>query len=236
LEGDIFNNLTYFLKYIIIGLGAGVIIGIIFFRFLRNKYVTSANELGMVTIAVLTYVVTEQLAGSGLFAVMVLGTFFGNSYVRKTTSMYNFSPFIFKTLEMLIFLMIGFVTVITLKNGIWWKSLVLFGTYALLRLIIIHLYYKHYSIDNKLLLTFAPKGMILGVTILVLGVYGSVEISLISTMLMVLIYSLIAGIFVEYIEQQKSLRLDNTLKTLMTVRLGRKRNVFRKNVRSSKHH
>ena len=69
--------------------------------------------------------------------------------------------------------------------------------------------------------------MILGVGILVLGVYGSFESVLISTMLLVLIYSLIAGIFVEYIEQQKALRLDETLKTLMTVKLGKKRNVFR---------
>ena len=227
LEGDIFSNVTYFLKYILIGLGMGVLVGIIVFRCLKNKHITWVNELGLVAAAVVTYILTEQLMGSGLFAVMILGTFFGNSYVRKTTSMYSFSPFIFKTLEMLIYLMIGFVTVITFKNGIWWRAIVLFGVYLLLRLIIINLYYKHYSIENKLLLTFAPKGMILGATILVLSVYGSFENTLINTMLLVLVYSLIAGIFVEYFEQQKALHLDKTLQTLMTVKFGKKRNIFR---------
>jgi len=235
LEGDIFSNVTYFLRYILIGLGTGVIVGIILFRSLRNKYINPVNELGLVAVAVITYILTEQLMGSGLFAVMVLGTFFGNSYVRKTTSMYSFSPFIFKTLEMLIYLLVGFVAIVNFKNGIWWRALVLFGVYIMLRLMVIHLYYRHYSIENKLLLTFAPKGMILAVTILVLGVYGSVENSLLSIMLLVLIYSLVAGIFVEYIEQQKSLRLDETFKSLMTVKLGRKRNVFR-NRKFNKHH
>jgi peptidoglycan/LPS O-acetylase OafA/YrhL len=134
---------------------------------------------------------------------------------------------------MLIYLLVGFVAVLTMKNGLWWKALILFAVYLLLRLIVIHLFYKHYSIDNKLLLTFAPKGMILGVMILVLSVYGTVESTLLSVMLLILIYSLIAGIFVEYIEQQKTLHLDKTLKTLTTVRFGRKSNLFRK--RKKKH-
>jgi len=230
LDGNVFDNVIYFIKYIVIGLGIGVMIGIIVFRSLRNQYITPTNELALVAVAVLTYIVAEQLAGSGLFAVMVLGTFFGNSYVRKTTSMYKFSPFIFKTLEMLIFLMIGFVVVITFKNGLWWRALVLFLAYLLLRLLVLRLFYRNYSIDNILLLAFAPKGMILGVTILVFGVYGTVSADLLTTMVFILLYSLIAGIFVEYIEQQKTLRLDQTLKSAMTIRLGHKRNILRRHV------
>jgi NhaP-type Na+/H+ and K+/H+ antiporter len=232
LQGNVFENIFYFLKYIIIGLGVGVLIGIIVFRYLRNQVITPVNELGLVAVAVLTYVVTEQLAGSGLFAVMILGTFFGNSYVRKTTSMYKFSPFIFKTLEMLIFLMIGFVAIITFKNGLWWQALIIYGAYLLLRLLVLRLFYKHYSLDNLLLLTLAPKGMILGASILVLGIYGSVQNNLLTVMTFVLLYSLVVGIFVEYIEQQKTLRLDETLKTAMTIRLGKKRNILRR----KKHH
>jgi NhaP-type Na+/H+ or K+/H+ antiporter len=231
LDGNVFENVIYFFKYILSGLGMGVLVGIITFKSLRNQYVTRINELTLIAVAVLTYIVTEQIAGSGLFAVMILGIFFGNSYVRKTTSMYGFSPFIFKTVEMLIFLLIGFVAVITFKNGLWWKALVLFAIYLLLRLLVLRLFYKNYSLDNYLLLTLAPKGMILGVMILVLGAYGTVQSELLTVMMFVLIYSLVAGIFVEYIEQQKTLRLDQTLKTLMTIRFGHKRNVFRKNNR-----
>jgi len=228
LDGNVFDNTLYFLKYIIIGLAAGIITGIIVFRWLKNQYLTPVNELGMVAVAVALYIITEQLGGSGIISVMMLGVFFGNSYVRKMTSMYSFSPFIFKTLEILIYILVGFVAVLTFKNGLWWKSILVFAVYLILRLFVIHLFYKHYSIENKMLLTFAPKGMILAVAILVLGVYGTVESQLLSVMLFILIYSLLAGIFVEYIEQRKELKLDETLKVLMTIRFGRKRDLFRK--------
>jgi cell volume regulation protein A len=224
VEGNAFDKVSYFLKYMITGIGMGVLSGIIVFRCLKNQYIAPANELGMVAVAVATYIITEQLGGSGLFAVLVLGTFFGNSFVRKTTSMHSFSPFIFKTLEMLIFLMIGFVAAIHFREGLWWKSFILFVIYLVLRLLVIHLYYRHYSLDNKFLMVFAPKGMILGVAILVLGVYESVEDSLLIVMLFIMLYSLLAGIFVEYIEQRKELRLDKVLKLLMTARFGRAKN------------
>lgn len=228
LNGLMFDNLFYFLKYILIGLGSGVIIGIIVFRNLKDQHISPINELGMVAVAVVTYVLTEQLSGSGLFAVLVLGTFFGNSYVRKTTGMYQFSPFIFKTLEMLIFILIGFVAVIDLNLIIVLYSIIIFFAYLLIRFIIIHLKYVNYSMSNKLLLTFAPKGMILGVSILVFSVYSTIEVSLITVMILFLIYGLILGIFLEYAEQQKELRLDNALKSLIKIRFGRKKDLLRK--------
>ena len=228
LGGSTFENITYFLKYILIGLGTGVLIGIIVFRILKDKRLTSANELGLVSAAVLTYMFTEQLGGSGLFAVLVLGTLFGNSYVRKTSNMHSFSPFIFKTLEMLIFLLIGFVVPMIISTDILLYAAILFFAYILLRLFIIHLYFRHYSFSNKILLTLAPKGMILAVAILVLGAYGSLDNVTLSVMVLILFYSLLAGVFLEYIEQQKSLRVDKALKVLMTKRYGRKNGILRK--------
>jgi NhaP-type Na+/H+ and K+/H+ antiporter len=228
LNSLISENILYFLKYILIGLGTGVIVGIIVFKSLKNQYNTPVNELAMVAMAIVTYIIAEQLSGSGLFAVMVLGTFFGNSYVRKTTCMYQFSPFIFKTLELLIFILIGFVTILNFDYAVFFYSIIIFLIYLIVRFIIIHLFYSSYSFNNKLLLTCAPKGMILGIAILVLSVYGTIESSLITVMVLFLIYSLVLGIVVEYIEQKKELRLDNALKALMTIRFGRKRDLIRK--------
>jgi NhaP-type Na+/H+ and K+/H+ antiporter len=208
----------------------GVLIGIIVFRILRNKRVTPIDELTVIFMAILTYVVTEQLSGSGLFAVLILGTFFGNSYVRQTSNMNSFSPFIFKTIEMLIFLMLGFVVILNVNLDIFVKALVIYLIYILLRFIVISIYFRHYSITNKLLLTFAPKGMILGVSILVFGAYSMFDDSFLSILLLVLVYSLSVGVIVEYIEQQKSLRIDKAFKVLMTKRFGRKSNILRKKI------
>ncbi len=228
LDSLLFENILYFLKHIMMGLGVGVIVGIVVFKSLKNQYATPVNELGLVAMAIVTYIITEQLGGSGLFAVLVLGTFFGNSYVRRTSSMYSFSPFIFKTLEFLIYLLIGFTVSLKFSYSIFLYSVIIFLAYLFIRFMIIHLFYPKHSIHNKLLLTFAPKGMILGVAILVLSVYGTIEQSLISVMVLFLIYSLLCGIFVEYIEQQKELRLDKLLKTLMSLRFGRKRDLFKR--------
>jgi len=225
LDDTLMNNVAFFLRYIFIGLGMGVIVGIIVFKSMKNQIINQAHELGLIAVAVSTYIITEQLAGSGLFAVMVLGIFFGNSYVRRTSSMYSFSPFIFKSLEMLIYLLIGFVVVLNFGNGLWWKALLIFVLYIILRFIVIHYSYKRHSIQNKLLLTFAPKGMIVGVMILVLGSYNTVEQVLINAMLLILIYSLIAGIFVEYLEHKKMLRLDKLFTVLLNMRFGRKQDL-----------
>jgi NhaP-type Na+/H+ and K+/H+ antiporter len=227
LQDTMINNVYFFLKYLLIGLGTGVIVGIMVFKSMKNKPIDSAHELGLIAVAVSTYIITEQLAGSGLFAVMVLGMFFGNSYVRKTSSLRSFSPFIFKSLEMLIYLLIGFVVVVNFSDGLWWKSLAIFFLYILLRFIVIHFTYRRHSIQNKLLLTFAPKGMIVGVMILVLGVYHSVEQVLINATILILVYSLIAGMFIEYIEHKKMLRLDKLFKILVNIRFGRKRDLPR---------
>ncbi|HYD02743.1 MAG TPA: cation:proton antiporter [Alphaproteobacteria bacterium] len=223
LEGNVFSNIVYLLKYIFIGLAVGVLGGIITFRILRYRQASIANELGMIFVAVTTYAVTDQLGGSGLFAILILGVFFGNSYVRKTSNMHSFSPFIFKTLEMLIFILIGFVATIHFDEGLWYKALAIFGAYLFLRLLIINYYYRYYSLQNKLLLALAPKGMILGVMILVLGAFTSIPDSLLTVMLFILLYSLLLGIAVEYVEQERIIKLPKRKFKVVDGRLFRLR-------------
>ena len=228
LPDDIFTNTVFFLKYILIGLAMGVIVGIIVFKSMKNRYLDSAHELGLVAVALATYILTEQISGSGLFAVMILGVFFGNSYVRKMSQVYGFSPFIFKSLEMLIFLIIGFTVPLMLSWQILWRSLVIFAVYLVIRFVVIYFVFENFSIENKLLLSLAPKGMLLGVMILVLGAFGTVEVSLLNSMLLVLILSLLFGVVLEYLENRKVLRLDKIYRALLSMRFGRKRDLPQK--------
>jgi NhaP-type Na+/H+ and K+/H+ antiporter len=225
LQDTTFNNALYFIKYLLIGLGMGILVGIIVFKSLKKHVITPGHEIGLIAVAIAVYIITEQLAGSGLFAVMILGIFFGNSYVRKTAQMHSFSPYIFKSLEMLIYLMIGLVIPIIFSGRLLLQALLIFIIYLVLRFIIIYLHYRHHSMQNKLLLTLAPKGMIVGIMILVLGAYGSIENILLNTMLIILAYSLIVGIIIEYLEQKKMLRLDRIFKVLLNIRYGRKKDL-----------
>jgi cell volume regulation protein A len=223
LQDRLFENVVYLLKYLFIGLAMGVFSGIITFRIMRYKETSLANELAMIAAAVTMYIITEQLNGSGLFAVMVLGIFFGNSHVRKTSLMHSFSPRIFKTLEMLIYVLIGFVVTINFDSKLLFNTLIIFLVYSILRFIVMHFYYKKYSLQNKLLLTFAPKGMILAVMILVFASFQTFNSLLLNSMVLFLIYGLLCGIVVEYVERERLIKVHKRRYQFIAGRLHRVR-------------
>jgi cell volume regulation protein A len=230
MEDRLFENLIAFLQYMLIGIGMGIAAGIIVFKSMKYRNIEWFHEIGLIAVAIILYVIAERIGGSGLFAIMVLGVFFGNSFVKKKAQIKSFSPFILKSLEILIYLMIGFVAILTLNIDILVKSLLILVIYLIIRFITISIAYKHYSIQNKLLLTFAPKGMVFGSTILVLGSYGTVPDVLISVMLLILVFSLIISTFYEYYENKKINRLERLYLLIKNLRFGRKRDLVRKRI------
>ena len=228
LQDSMIFNMISFIQYMFIGLGMGVAIGIIVFKCMKNQKITWFSEIALVAAAIITYILTEYIGGSGLFAILILGVFFGNSFVRKKNDMKSFSPFIFKSLEILIFLLIGFVAYTDLSLETIFYSIILYIAYLIIRYIVINITYKHYSIQNKLLLTFAPKGMVFAIMILVLGSYGAISNSLITVMLMIIIFSLIISAIFEYFENQKIHRLERLFSLIKNLRFGRKRDIIRK--------
>jgi cell volume regulation protein A len=222
MEDRLFDNAVTFIQYLLIGLGTGVAAGIIVFKSMRHEIIGWFHEIGLVAVALALYIITEYVGGSGLFAILILGVFFGNSFIRKRGQMVSFSPFIFKTIEVLAFLLVGFVAMIRLNHNILLSSLMIFVACLIIRFVAQSIAYKHYSIQNKLLLTFAPKGMVFAISILVLGSTGSFPDTLISVMLLILVFSLIFSIFFEYYEEKKISRLDRVYRMLKSLRFGRK--------------
>lgn len=218
-------NIISVIQYILIGLGMGVLIGIIVFKSMKHHKITWFHEIGLLASALLVYILTESLGGSGIFAVMILGTFFGNSHVREKVQLKTLSPFIFKSLEILIFLLIGFAIDLVFDANIMMYSLILSFIYLLLRFIVITLIHKHYSLHNKLLLSFAPKGMVFAVMILLLSSYTFISNYLLSVMLYVLIFSLLFSGIIEFFEQEKIKKFDKVFYVLRHLRFGRKRDL-----------
>lgn len=231
LQEIVFVNLVVFLQYIIIGLGTGVLISIIVFRLLRNTRMNLFHEIILVIAVLLTYLLTEQLNGSGLFAIMIMGMFFGNSYVRQNSDMKSFSPYIIKSLEIMIFLLLGFVIIPEFYTRMIAGSIIIFLTYLLVRLIIINIIYNRYSLQNKILLTAAPKGIVYASLILVLGTSNTLPAIMINTMFLIIIYSLIISIALEYVENKKIKRIEHIFRILKNIRYGRKRDLHHKHRR-----
>ncbi len=223
-----FFSLLYFLQYLLIGLGMGVLVGILVFKSLKHRRITWFHELALIAAALTLFICTEYVNGSGLFAVMVMGMFYGNSFVRKRADYKSFSPFIFKSLEMLIFILIGFAIPLLLSWKTFWQSLLIFVVYLALRFVVITLVHKSYSLKNKFYLTIAPKGMILGIMIILLSTYLQGSTALVNSLLMILLLSLIVSTIAEHLEHKKIMRLDRLFEVLKKIRFGRKQDLKQK--------
>jgi len=224
---SVFFDAVYFFQYLLIGLGMGVLVGILVFKTLKHRKITWFHELALIAAALVLFLSTEYINGSGLFAVMIMGMFFGNSFVRKRALFKSFSPFIFKSLEMLIFLLIGFAISLALSWDLLWKSAVLFAFSIALRFIIIMLIHRHYSLKNKIYLSIAPKGMIFGIMIIILSLFLSNSSTLANSMLIVLLLSLVVSTIAEHFEHKEILRLDRLFEVLKNIRFGRKKDLKR---------
>ncbi|MGV8151111.1 MAG: cation:proton antiporter [Candidatus Woesearchaeota archaeon] len=215
-------------QYVLIGVGMGVFAAIILLKLLKSNKITWFYELTLLCSAYIIYMLTEYLGGFGLLSVMIIGGLFANSYIRKKSEMNTFSPFIFKTLEILIFVLIGFIITLSIDVTLLWKSLILFFVYAMIRFLVISMFHRRYSIQNKLLLTLAPKGMVFAVAMLVLVSQNMILQDLAISMLYILIYSLIFSWIMEAIEERKIQRIERVYNVLKHIRYGRKK--FKKHI------
>ncbi len=225
LKGDMMNNTADFIQHILIGLGVGIFVSIIIFKLLKPNKITWIHELMLISTAYLTFLLAEYLNGFGLLAIMIFGVMFGNSYVRKKSEMNTFSPFIFKSLEILIFIMIGFIITFNMDMTLLWNALVIFLVYILIRLIVISIAYRNYSIQNKLLLTLAPKGMVFGAALLVFSSKNLLVNDLNIMMLYILLISLLAAWAMELFEEERIKRMDRFFDAIKNIRYGRKKDL-----------
>lgn len=227
LKEAVLSNLVAFMQYILVGIGTGIIISIIVFKLLKDKKIIWLHEVSLVIVAVGTYLLTEQLNGSGLFAILIMGLLFGNSFIRQNSGMKSFSPFIFKSIEMVVFLMLGFIVIPEFPGYMIAGSLVIFFAYLVIRIIIISFRYRRYSTQNKILLASAPKGIVYATLMIVMGTSRSLPAIIINTMFLIIIYSLIVSMAMEYIELKKIRRMEHLFMVIKSLKYGRKKDLYK---------
>ena len=77
------TQLIPFAQQFVAGIGTGLLIGLIFFRFMKKYYSHTLSPLTVIIVALLTYVGAESLGGNGVLAVTTAGIMFGNLYHIK---------------------------------------------------------------------------------------------------------------------------------------------------------
>lgn len=143
-----------FIQQFVTGIGSGVLIGIIFFKFMRKKFSQKLSPLAIITAALVTYTLAENLNGNGVLAVTTLGLFFGNVLVADKEHLFEFSTLLATALEILVFVFIGFMIEIPITWGFFFKSIMLFILYLVIRFAAIYITFREeFNLKEKLFMT-----------------------------------------------------------------------------------
>jgi cell volume regulation protein A len=190
-----------FAQQFVAGIGAGVLIGFIFFRFMKKYYSATLSPLALITAALLTYVLAESLGGNGVLAVTTAGLVFGNLYhIKHIRKLQEFGEIFSEVFEILVFVLIGSVIKIPFKASFLIPATVLFIAYLSIRFVAVDFVSKkgEYSLKERIYLALnIPKGIAVAVVAFTLATKAISGIDLLLNLIFLfMIYSIILSTIV----------------------------------------
>ncbi|MCK4521665.1 MAG: cation:proton antiporter [Nanoarchaeota archaeon] len=189
----LFEQLSPFLLKFIAGIGAGVLMGLIVSRLMRRWYAESVSPLALLTSALLTFILAENLGGNGVIAVTIMGLFFGNIYIKHKSHLHEFSAMFANSFEIFVFILIGLAINIPLTLNFFIKSMILFIIYLLIRFFVVMMCFKKfkYLLKEKIFMALnVQKGIAVAVIIFALTTFNIEGINIILNLaLAFMIYS-----------------------------------------------
>lgn len=192
-----------FIQQFVTGIGAGIVVGLIVLRVMKKGYSETLSPLTIITAALLTYILAENLGGNGVLAVTTMGLFFGNIYVTHKIQLREVSSFFANSLEILVFILIGLIIKIPVDIAFILKSILLFVIYLLIRYAAISLSFRKldYNFKEKLFMVFnVQKGIAVAVvafTLTTLNMEG-IQTVLHLTLLFMLYSIILATVIVRF--------------------------------------
>lgn len=200
------GQIPAFFSQIIVGVGAGVVIGLIVFKAMQKVYSHQFSPVGIVTAALLAYILAENLKGNGVLAVATLGLLFGNLYVKEKSQLQEFSYMLSNALEILVFVLVGLMIKIPITLNFFLKSLFLFGLLVLCRAVAVFVALRKsdYSYKEKLFISLnMPKGIAVAVVAFSFSLYKDVQVGVILNLILVfMLYSLVLSSVVDRLSKR----------------------------------
>lgn len=90
-SGTFSEHIILFLQQIFVPIGVGISLGFIIVMILKNNYFEEISHLMIITSAVISYVLSEIMQGSGVLAVTTFGLVFGNYKFRHKLEFEKFA-------------------------------------------------------------------------------------------------------------------------------------------------
>ncbi len=185
------EQISPFLQQIITGVGAGIVLGIIAFEIMRRKYSEKYSPIAIVVIALLTYILAENLGGNGVLSVAVLGLVFGNFHLKEKAAVKTFETVFTDFLQIFVFLLIGLTIKIPFTTEFLISSIYIFAIFILVRWFAVALTTakEKYTIKEKIFLTLhAPKGIATAVVAFSFATYTFTGITVILDLTLAFIF------------------------------------------------
>ncbi len=158
-----------------ISAAVSIVLSLIVFKLMKKYYSESLSPLVLITVALLSYVLGEQLGGNGVLSVTIMGLFFGNSYIKHPTLLREFSKAMSTFFVLLFFILLGIYLKIPTDFSFFLTSLVLFIVYLCLRYLstVLTFHKSTYSFKEQLFITLnVPKGFAVAITLLSLNTFA----------------------------------------------------------------
>ena len=185
------NPFISFVQSIIVGILVAVIIGWIVIAILKNNYFGDLTHLGILTSAIIVYVGSEYLGGSGVLSIAIFGLLFGNSHISHLVEIERFESILTNSIKILTFMLLGTIIIISPEYII--KGTLIFIIYLIIRLISVIITFpkEKMGIRKILFITLnVPKGVDVDVILLlIISIYTgirNIEIVINLTMLMII--------------------------------------------------
>ena len=210
---SIMEQLVPFIMKFIVGLGAGVFVGIILFKIMQRAYTDIYTSLAVIIAALLSYVLAENLGGSGVLAVTALGLFFGKTLEKQRTTLLSVETVLAKAMFIFVFMLLGLIVHIPLTKDFFLQSLAIFGIYLVIRFFgIIICTRKTLNFKEKFFMTLnSPKGIATATVVFILAVYTDIaglriilDMTLAIVLYSIVLSSIMMALSKWFIENEKS--------------------------------
>lgn len=139
-----------FLQSIMTGVGAGVVIGLVVFRIMKESYSHVLSPIVIIASALVTYTLSEQIGGSGILAVTSLGIIYGIMSIKHKETLQDFSETFTNFLKIMVFILLGLLIKIPFQDvNFLVKSGILFLVYVLIRFVSVGLAFRDSGLGLK---------------------------------------------------------------------------------------
>ncbi len=183
------------LQQIIVGIGTGVVLGIIVSKALRRFYAQNINPVAVIAATLLSYILAENLHGSGVLAVATFGVLFGNFTIKRKEELQDFSFAFSNVLELLIFVLIGIIIGkdYPLTFGFFLQTFAVFVALVGARAVAVYLTFrKQYDAKEMLFAALtAPKGLAVAVLIFTFALYSQIPADMLYVLFAITVYSIL---------------------------------------------